>query len=262
MPPAAARPVPSRREPPPFRQVTVLRTEDLTPRLRRIVLAGEELDGLVIDEPAASIRLLLPPPGEDALVIPEWSGNQFDLPDGRRAPIRTFTPRHLDPDARELTIDVVLHGSGAASTWAADAGPGAPAAVSGPGRGYEVDAEASAYLLVGDEVAVPAISQLLEGLGPDVHVDVHIELEDPTARPPLPDHPSAQVTWHAQGAGAQPGDRLVDAVAGLDAVPAGVWVAGEAAAVQRIRKHLFDERGLSRSDATVRGYWKKGRSAT
>jgi len=38
-----------------------------------------------------------------------------------------------------------------------------------------------------------------------------------------------------------------------------VWVAGEAAAVQRIRKHLFDERGLSRAQCTVRGYWKHGR---
>jgi len=41
-----------------------------------------------------------------------------------------------------------------------------------------------------------------------------------------------------------------------------VWVAGEAASVQRIRKHLFDQRGMTRSAATVRGYWKQGRSAT
>jgi NADPH-dependent ferric siderophore reductase len=30
--------------------------------------------------------------------------------------------------------------------------------------------------------------------------------------------------------------------------------------MQRIRKHVFDERGLSRRDATVRGYWKVGRA--
>jgi NADPH-dependent ferric siderophore reductase len=41
-----------------------------------------------------------------------------------------------------------------------------------------------------------------------------------------------------------------------------VWVAGEAAAVQRIRKHLFEERGVARGTAVVRGYWKRGRSAT
>ena len=33
-----------------------------------------------------------------------------------------------------------------------------------------------------------------------------------------------------------------------------------AAAVQRIRRHLFEELGLPRSAAWVRGYWKQGRS--
>jgi len=37
-------------------------------------------------------------------------------------------------------------------------------------------------------------------------------------------------------------------------------VAGEAAAVQRIRRHLFTERGVTRSHAAVRGYWKHGRT--
>jgi len=41
-----------------------------------------------------------------------------------------------------------------------------------------------------------------------------------------------------------------------------VWVAGEAAAVQRIRRALFEERGVPRSRATVRGYWKHGRAGT
>ena len=41
-----------------------------------------------------------------------------------------------------------------------------------------------------------------------------------------------------------------------------MWAAGEAAAVQRIRKLLFDERGVPRSQATIRGYWKVGRDGT
>ena len=39
-----------------------------------------------------------------------------------------------------------------------------------------------------------------------------------------------------------------------------VWAAGEAAAVQRIRRHLFEQRGLTRTQAVVRGYWKHGRA--
>jgi NADPH-dependent ferric siderophore reductase len=40
------------------------------------------------------------------------------------------------------------------------------------------------------------------------------------------------------------------------------WISrmGEAAAMQRIRRHLFEDRGLPRSQASVRGYWKHGRS--
>ena len=46
-----------------------------------------------------------------------------------------------------------------------------------------------------------------------------------------------------------------------DLVPgARVWVAGEAATMQRIRRDLFEHRGLSRAQATVRGYWKHGRA--
>ena len=41
-----------------------------------------------------------------------------------------------------------------------------------------------------------------------------------------------------------------------------IWAAGEAAAVQRLRKHYFDERGVPRSHATIRGYWKVGRDGT
>jgi NADPH-dependent ferric siderophore reductase len=39
-----------------------------------------------------------------------------------------------------------------------------------------------------------------------------------------------------------------------------VWAAGEAAAMQAIRRHLFEERQLPRARATVRGYWKQGAS--
>lgn len=250
-----------RREPPPFRLLTVRRVESLSPRMARVTLAGPELEGLVVEQPAASVRLLLPPPGESRLVMPRWDGNVFLLPDGTRAPIRTFTPRRLDLEALELDVDIVLHGPGVASGWAERVAPGDRAAVSGPARGYDVDRDAPAFLLGGDETAIPAIGQLLEVLPPATPVDVRIEVAGPDARVALPAHPEATVRWLDLPPEGRPGDALVDAVRGAD-VPAGarVWVAGEAAAVQRVRRHLFDERGLSRAEATVRGYWKHGRT--
>ncbi|WP_436795095.1 siderophore-interacting protein [Actinospongicola halichondriae] len=253
---------PIRREPPTFRRAAVIRAEHLTPHMRRIVLGGEEFDGLVIDEPASSVRLLLPPTDGGELLLPTWTGNQFELADGSRAPIRTFTPRHFDAAARELTIDVVLHEGGAASAWAASAEAGGQVAVSGPGRGYEIDTSAGSYLLAGDETAIPAIAQLLETLPEHTKTQVIIEVTTPDAQLALPDHPRSNAQWRVLDDGAVPGSALVEAVTSLVEIPPAVWVAGEAAAVQKIRKHLFDERGMTRSAATVRGYWKRGRSAT
>ena len=263
MGPGPTRPTPrGRREPPPFRRVEVRSVEALSSRMARITLGGKELEGLIVTEPAASMRLLLPSLDTNELVIPTWNGNEFLLPGGRRPSIRTLTPRRVDEARLELDVEIVLHGRGVASRWAEAAEPGAVAAVSGPGRGYTVDHEATAFLLAGDETAIPAISQLLEALPTETPNQVHIEVARPDARLALPRHPRAVIEWHDLPPGAAPGDALVTAVRNADLSPgARVWAAGEAAAMQRIRRHLFEERSWSRGDTTVRGYWKHGRAA-
>jgi len=256
--PAPAR---TRREPPRFRRVEVRRVEPASPRLVRVTLAGPDLAGLTVEEPAASVRLLLPASDTERLAIPRWNGNEFLLPDGRRPTIRTFTPRRLDRETLELDIETVIHGDGVASRWAAAAQPGTPAAISGPGRGYAIDRETSAFLLAGDETAIPAISQLLEALPTETPTQVHIEVTRADARLALPDHPNASVSWYDLPPGAPPGDALVAAVRIAELAPgARVWAAGEAAAMQRIRRHLFEERSWPRDRTTVRGYWKHGRA--
>lgn len=259
---SGATPLRARREPPPFRRVRVRRIEELGPRMRGVVLAGPELEGFPMPAPAASVRLLLPPDGARGIVMPTWTGNQFVLPGGERAPIRTFTPRRFDPDRQELAIDIVLHERGAASDWARQAGVGDEVAVSGPGRGFDVDPTASGHLLVGDETAIAAISQLLEAIPGDAPVRVEIEIVAADGRIELPPHEHAEVTWHERPARRPPGEAMVAAVQAIEELPEVVWIAGEAASVQRLRKHLFDGRGLPRSRVTARGYWKHGRSAT
>jgi NADPH-dependent ferric siderophore reductase len=194
-------------------------------------------------------------------VIPSWNGNEFLLPGGRRPAIRTVTPRRVDEALLELDLEIVLHGTGVASRWAEGVERGSVAAVSGPGRGYTVDHGGSGFLLAGDETAIPAISQLLEVLPAAMPVQVHIEISHPEARLALPDHPRMTVGWHDLPPDASPGDAFVAAIRGedLDARTL-VWVGGEAAAVQRVRRDLFEKRGLPRAQAVVRGYWKHGRS--
>ena len=220
----------------------------------RVTLAGDDLSGYANIEPAASVRLLLP---DGELVLPLWGGNNFVLPSGERPTMRTFTPRHYRSELSELDIDIVLHPGGTAASWATDLAIGTEVAVSGPGRGYGADPAAEAFLLVGDESAIPAICQLLETV-PDVPIVVHIEVTELAARVDL-DRQVAE-HWHVQKPGAPSGDSLVGAVESCD-LPEGIriWGAGEAAAMQRIRKHLFGDRDLPRSQAHIRGYWKSGR---
>ena len=253
----------TRREPPRFRRVSVRRTEHLSPRLVRITFAGPDLDGLTVDEPAASVRLLLPSLGNRTLVMPSWNGNEFLLPDGRRPAIRTFTPRHIDARNLELKIDIVVHGAGVASEWAQTAEPGASAAISGPGRGYGIDREVMSFILAGDETAIPAISQLLEALPVQSRVQVHIEIAHLDAQISLPDHPSTSVQWHHRTPGAAPASALFEALRDAELGPNDrLWVAGEAAAIQRIRRLLFEDRGLPRTQVSARGYWKDGRTGS
>ncbi|MDJ0664316.1 MAG: siderophore-interacting protein [Acidimicrobiia bacterium] len=244
-----------RREPPAFRRVRVHSTARLGPRMVRITFAGDELSGLEIEDPAASVRLLLPNPGED-LTIPTWNGNEFLRDDGSRPIIRTFTPRRFDPEVPELDLDLVLHSAGAASAWALQATEGAQAAISGPGRGYEVDPGVTDYLLVGDESAIPAISQLLEAIAPNATIRVHLEVEGEFGQVDLPGHPGRHLSWHTLD-DEQRGSHVVRALASEEIGPdTTIWCAGQAAAMQKVRNHLFKERGVARSQATVRGYWK------
>ncbi len=112
--------------------VTVHRVQRLTARMLRVVFGGPELAGFNWNGPAAHIKLILGP----------------DSPDGAiRAPSRTYTPRHFDAAALELTVDFVLHGEGPASTWAAQAQVGQPMRIGGPGRSYGIDAAAD-WLLI------------------------------------------------------------------------------------------------------------------
>ena len=246
-----------RREPPAFTPVRVAAVEPVTPWAVRVALEGDGLGALVPDQPAASVRLLIPSVGTERLEMPRWNGNEFRLAGGDRPVIRTLTPLRPSPVAADrLDVEVVLHEGGALSAWAAAVRPGAPAAVSGPGRGYEVDAAAPGFLVVGDESALPAIGQVVAALPPGVPVSVQVELaHDDACRPGL------AAEWHVLGAGASPGDALSAAVREAELRPGTrVWAAGEAAAVQRLRTHLFDERGVARSEAWVRGYWKAGRA--
>ncbi len=222
----------------------------------RLVLGGKALHGLPSAGPAASVRLVVPWAGE-GFEVPTWTGNEFLLSDGRRPALRTFTPVEFDADANQLTLDIVRHGGGAISDWAEAVDVGDAAAISGPGRGEVIDPDARRYILLGDETAIPAIRQMIKAIPAPIQIDTHVETVSPDARLELPVRAGLSVTWHDADPTAPPCSRIRDVVATLDVdASTRVWAAGEAAAVQAIRKYLFTERSVPRHHTSIRGYWK------
>jgi NADPH-dependent ferric siderophore reductase len=232
----------------------------VTPRLTRVTLRGEELVGFPMPEPAGSVRLLLPEP--DGLVIPTWARNNFVFADGSRPTLRTLTPVGTDPDRGELAVEIVRHGAGRASDWAEHVRPGDAGAISGPARGYVPSPDATRFLFGGDETAIPALVQLAAAVPAGIPADVLVEVPDHAARRPVTERGEVTVHW-IDGSGTVPGAALADAFTARE-VAAGthVWAGGEAAAMQRIRRHLYETLAVERTRATARGYWKHGRSAS
>ncbi|MDA8045949.1 MAG: siderophore-interacting protein [Actinomycetota bacterium] len=245
----------------PFLTAVVTGRQRLSSRLVRVTIAGPDLAQLGAAQPAASVRLLVPSPGApDRIDVPDWDGQRFVGTGGGRPALRTVTPRHHDPVRGQLSLDVVTHGRGLVSTWAATAEVGSPAAVSGPARGHEIDPAAECLVIGGDETAYGAVCSLIEAAGPAQRVIVYLETAPPGLLP-LPAHPDLSFTRVAPLEG-QPGRAVADRLGGqeLDSTVR-LWAAGEAAAMQRLRRRLFGERQVPRAHATVRGYWKYGRSS-
>ncbi len=230
------------------RLLQVRRVEQLTPRMRRIVLGGDALDGFASAAADDHVKLFFPPPGDTRPVFPD---------DG---PVRDYTPRRFDPAAGELTLEFVLHGDGPASSWAARAAPGQWLGVAGPRGSLLVPEDYAAFLLAGDETALPAIARRLEEMQPGTRALALIEVADAAEERHLPTAANAEIVWLHRDR-ARPGTTRVldDALerARLPAQDLHAWLAGEIDTVRRLRSVLVG-RGVSRTDIKAAGYWRLG----
>ena len=254
-----------------LREVEVVRIEDLTPGLRRVVVGGEQLgaftSGNGLPQPAFrsegfddAVRLVFPYPGRTEPVLPTQEPGHVDWPKSPRALSKVYTVRRWNADAKELTLDFVKHGTGVATTWAYRASIGDRVhLVSPPASGA---APAADWLLVaGDDTAIPAIDRLLEELPDDARAQVFIEVSLDEHRIPLRELPGVEVTWLVRdGRPAGSTSLLVDAVRAAEWWDGEVfaWVAGESTQVKLIRRHLVEDRGLAKDVIDFTGYWRLG----
>ncbi len=248
-PPAAprGRPAPLRAE--------VRRVELRSPRIRRVVLGGGELDQFFWPGPASHLKLILPLPGESEPSLPTPGPDGLVAYDRSKIIMRTYTPRAWDSQAKELTIDIFVHSEGPASLWAAGAQPGDVVAVSRPRARYDADPEAPWLVLAGDETAVPAIGTILESLPSAIPTAVVIESDGDDDDLGLPAGTETTFVRRSDTPGYALLAAVTDAVTGADGK---VWVAGEARDIRRIRAQLLHELRLPAASVVTRGYWRQG----
>jgi NADPH-dependent ferric siderophore reductase len=237
----------------------VVRTERLSPHMQRVVLGGDTLTEFTAGTSTDHyVKLLF---GAEGVSYPE----PFDLerireefPREQWPVTRTYTVRAWDPEARELTLDFVVHGDeGLAGPWALRVQPGEVVRFMGPGGAYAPDADADWHLLAGDESALPAIAAALESLPDGAVVRAFVEVSGPEEEQKIDS--DAEVVWLHRGDRAV-GTALVEAVRALE-FPEGrvhAFVHGEAAFVKELRRLLRVEREIAREDLSISGYWRLG----
>ena len=246
---------------PTFHRAAVAEASRLTPRMRRITLAGDDLASYPNDGPGTHCKLVLPAAGQTEVPLPAQGPDGLQWPDGRPT-MRTYTPRHVDTAGRRLIVDFALHAPGGpATTWAASAEPGDKVVVTGGRGAYRIDPEAAFTVIAADETALPAVATILEDAPEGARVLLFAEVADPGEHLVFDTAADLSTTWLHRGDAANgAGEQAATAVsaATLPEGPGRFWVGLEAGAMRTVRRHLIGERRVPRDSVYTRAYWKYG----
>lgn len=239
---------------------TVVRTEQLSPRMVRVVFGGDGLRTFAstgfTDEYVNAQFLPEDAPYSVPFDVDALKAEPREIqPRGRRETVRRWNPQ-----AGELTLDIVTHGDeGFAGRFASRAREGDRLQMLGPSGGYSPRPDADWHLLIGDESALPAIAAALDGLDPVATARVVAVVDGAADRVPLECGADVEIVWVLREEHQGDPDALLHAVEDL-VFPVGdphAFVHGEAGEVRAIRKHLFGERGIPREDQSISPYWRR-----
>lgn len=230
------------------RNLTVARVETLAPKMVRVVLQGEELEGFTSLGFDDHVKLFFPSDAD----------GRTDSP----AAMRDFTPRWYDAEAGELWIDFFLHEAGPAAGWASRAAVGRSLTVGGPRGSFVISLDGiDSHVLIGDETALPAMSRRLAELPAGTSALAVIETDEGSLGYSLESRAALRIVRVPRSAPSDvPASQLINALRGMQ-FPAGrcfVWVAAESQVARTIRRYLTGERGIERHWVKAAGYWQHG----
>jgi|SaaInl5LU_22_DNA_1037371.scaffolds.fasta_scaffold27091_2 NADPH-dependent ferric siderophore reductase len=225
------------------RLLRVSAIRELTPNMRRISLAGADLEDFPEGQESGYVKLLLQHKGEEVR--------------------RSYTVRQFDTDTKTLHLDFMLHADGGpASAWAEMAEVGQEISVVGPGAKKLVDFSADWFLIAGDMTALPAISVNIEQLPDHAKGYVAIEVLSGSDKQKLNVPEGVEVHWIVNAQASRDDLPLLDKVKEFEFLSGkpSIWVAGEFHASRAIRRYLKLEKGVQRDEIYASSYWHLGLS--
>jgi len=259
--------------------MTVLRREQISPHFVRLYLGGDGFDDFWVGLGSSDdhdtdmyVKFVFAPEGVGYPEPFDLQELRSTLPPEQQPILRTYTVRRVDAAKREILVDFVVHGDeGIAGPWAKTVEPGTTVRFVGPGSGYRPRGDAPWHLLASDEAGLPAVAAALEALPDDAVAKVFIEVAGPEDELDLIAPPGAEITWVHRGG---PAGEVDDSLAGdnaplIAAVRAAEWLGGEPhvfihgeaqAVMQNLRPYIRKERGVSAANASISGYWRRGRT--
>ncbi|MFI7272763.1 siderophore-interacting protein [Streptomyces sp. NPDC049879] len=219
---------------------TVIGTEQVTERYRRVHLSDGGLLAAVPPHPTMWVRL--------------WFAREG------KPHQRAFTLVDPDPVAGTFALEFALH-DGVASDWARTAAPGDTIEATLQGTGFDQPEPAPArLLLIGDPASLPALNSLLDAF-PATPATIWFETPHPTDRV-LPVRTDADRHDLRLVERIDDGGHLLKQVrAELPAVlgdpeTAYVWAACDTATTRALAAYLRREAGVPRRRVHALGYWR------
>jgi NADPH-dependent ferric siderophore reductase len=232
--------------------LVIQRIEQISPRMRRLVLTGDDLANFESHVPDEHVRIVFPDAG-GGVRPPSVVNGRFEWP-RPFPPNREYTVRRFEREAGELWIDFAIHPRGLASDWVQAAEPGERVWLAGPKPGIVVPASFVRLVMLGDHTALPAIARWLEELPATAEALVAVQVPAKSERLPL----ARSVQWLV----GDDSDALGEALERWSPENDGatyLWAAGEASVLKPVR-NWARRNGFARGTCDIAGYWRRGTS--